>query len=94
MSRSSFKNNSMCKLFFYKSYLFNTYIYKGDLELNDLQGLICHKAQSTNLNVWFLCLMAYQPSWVVYRQTHTCRKQLWHYLNYISGVDKSDPNFP
>ena len=38
----SFKNNVAYKLFVYRSYIY-IYIYKQNLELNNLQRLICHK---------------------------------------------------
>ena len=38
------------KLFFYKSYIFNIYVYQQDLVLNNLEGLICYKTQPTYEN--------------------------------------------
>ena len=29
--------------------------------------------------VWFLCLMAFQPSWVTQCQSHLWEKQQWYY---------------
>ena len=52
MSSGSFKNVTY-KLFVYKLYIFNIYIYiyiyiyKQDLALNDLQWLICYKTLPT-----------------------------------------------
>ena len=46
MSFGSFKIVTN-KLFVYKSY-----IYTQDMALNNLQGLICHKTQPTNLVFW------------------------------------------
>ena len=45
MSSGLFKNNVSYKLFIYKSYMFNIYMYKQDFPQNNLQGLICHKTQ-------------------------------------------------
>ena len=47
MSTNSFKNNVNYKLFVYKSYLI--YMYKEDLALNNLQGLICHKTNQNQI---------------------------------------------
>ena len=44
MSFGLFKN-VFYKLFVYKSYIW--YMYKPNLALNNLQGLICHKTQPT-----------------------------------------------
>ena len=46
MSTCSFKNVTY-KLF-YKLYMFDIDMYKQDLGLNNLQGLICHKTQLIN----------------------------------------------
>ena len=43
MSPSSFKNNIIYKPFIYKSHIFNTYMYKQDLALDNPQKLNCHK---------------------------------------------------
>ena len=45
MSSGTFKK-VIYKLFIYKSYTFN--IYKQDLALNNLLGLICRETQPTN----------------------------------------------
>ena len=45
MSSGAFKNVTY-KLFVYKSYI--RFMYKEDLALNNLQGLICYKTQPTN----------------------------------------------
>ena len=47
MSSAKF-NSAINKLTTYKSYIFNTYMYKQDLALNDLQELICYKTKTTN----------------------------------------------
>ena len=46
MRSGSFKK-LINKLFVYKSYIFNEYLYKQDLALNNPQELLCHKAQPT-----------------------------------------------
>ena len=51
MSSSSFKN-VMYELFVYKPYI--EYMYKEDLALNNLQQLISHKTQLTNLIIFIL----------------------------------------
>ena len=38
--------------------------------------------------VWFLCLIAYQPSWVISWQSPTCRKTVVVIFNPSLGVDK------
>ena len=48
MSSCSFRSNVIHELFFKESYIFNTYMYKHDLALNNLQGLIYRKTQPTN----------------------------------------------
>ena len=40
--------NVTCKLFIYKSYIL-IYIYKQDLALNNLQGLICHQTKQNQI---------------------------------------------
>ena len=36
----------------YKSYIFNRYMYKEDLALNNLRWLICHKSNQTNAKTY------------------------------------------
>ena len=44
MNYDLFKNVTY-KVFAYKSYIMYVCMYKKDLALNNLQGLICHKTQ-------------------------------------------------
>ena len=49
MSSGSFENNINHELFLYRSYIFNIYMYKQYLALDNQQGLMCHKKfQPTN----------------------------------------------
>ena len=35
--------------------------------------------------VWFLCLMAYQPLWVIQCQRHPCRTVMVQFNPYLGG---------
>ena len=53
MNSGSFKNDITNKLFTYKSYRYNAYVYKQDLTLNNPEGLIFHKTQPNQTNHLF-----------------------------------------
>ena len=48
MNPGSFKNNVTYKLFFYKSNMYNIYMYKHAIALDNQQGLIYRKIQPTH----------------------------------------------
>ena len=49
---SALLENVNRKLFVYKSYTFNIYMFKLDLTFNNLQELICHKIQLTSNQIF------------------------------------------
>ena len=49
-----------------KFYIFNIYMYKEDLALNNLQWLICHKTKPNQIiYIWYICI-----------------KRIWHSITY------------
>ena len=86
MNSNSFKNSVTYKFFINISYIFNIYLYKQNLILNDWKEMICHKTQPNQTKPKVIELFysihqfqrtqwLYQSNWLGLKNTQTVSLQ-------------------